>query len=148
MKTLNPNQTIAAQDWNDNFGELSDATGIEDAAITATKITSGSWVTPTLLNDWVNYGGSFAIAGYRIDNMGFVHLRGLIKDGSSADEIMFTLPAGYRPDWNILAPVKNSATGKHGGLIITSAGNVSQQTSNGATAYVSLDGISFRADGS
>lgn len=65
-------------------------------------ITSGfpqsSWIAPTLLNGWVNFGGQYATAGYMKDSMGFVHLKGMIKSGTIAQgTTIFSLPAGYRP---------------------------------------------------
>jgi hypothetical protein len=57
-----------------------------------------SWTAPTLLNSWVNYGGSYAIAGYRKAADGRIDVRGLIKSGVNGT--VFTLPSGYRPSSN------------------------------------------------
>lgn len=60
--------------------------------------TTAAWIAPTLLNGWVNYGGSFDTAGYYKDDLGIVHVKGIIKSGTATLGIpLLTLPAGYRP---------------------------------------------------
>jgi hypothetical protein len=57
-----------------------------------------AWIEPTLLNGWVNFGSGFSNIAYFKDEFDFVHLRGLIKDGTTtANTTLFTLPVGYRP---------------------------------------------------
>ena len=48
---------------------------------------------------WANYGTGFEAAGYRKDQLGRVSLRGLVTrvDGLPGDEVIATLPPGYRP---------------------------------------------------
>lgn len=53
-----------------------------------------AWQAPTLLNSWVNFGGSFATVAYYRDAVGIVHLKGRMKTGT-VGTIAFTLPAGY-----------------------------------------------------
>jgi len=95
---------------------------------------------PTLLNSWVNYGGSWGTAGFYKDSFGIVHLTGLIKDGT-ANSIIFTLPVGSRPVADLYFPV--TAVGTYGTLYIDSSGNVRHST--GSNQYFSLDGVSFKA---
>ena len=58
----------------------------------------GSWTDATLVNSWVNYGAPYANASYRKDALGWVHIRGVIKSGTTTNPTtLFTLPAGYRP---------------------------------------------------
>lgn len=59
-------------------------------------IPATAYTAPTFTNSWVNFGGSFRNAGYRIDQLGFVELTGAIKNGTM-NASAFTLPAGYRP---------------------------------------------------
>ena len=113
----------------------------------AGKITSAMiapqevWIAPTPLNSWADFGAGYAPAGYFKDTLGIVHLRGLIKNGSPSTSTMFTLPAGSRPEYlTILAIVSNDALGE---LRIETNGNVSISVGN--AAWVSLDGITFRA---
>lgn len=97
-------------------------------------------VAPALLNSWVNFGAPFNPAGYYKDQLGIVHLRGLVKNGVIGSAI-FTLPAGYRPtNQEIFAVTSNSAFGR---LDVTTAGDVVLGT--GSNLFVSLDSITFRA---
>lgn len=100
-----------------------------------------SWTAPTFTNSWVNYGGTFGNAGYMKDSLGFVHLKGLIKNGTIAQSA-FTLPAGYRPAVDTAYAVNsNSAFGSvqvlNNGTVVPLIGN---------NAFVYLDGITFRAE--
>lgn len=57
------------------------------------------WITPTLLNGWINYDLSqYDPVGFYKDSLGEVHLRGMISDGAvTPGTTLFRLPAGYRP---------------------------------------------------
>lgn len=62
-----------------------------------TQKVQGQWITPTLLNGWVNANyGSDESAKYMKDSLGFVHIVGLVKSGLVGQAI-FKLPVGYRP---------------------------------------------------
>ena len=98
-----------------------------------------AWVSPTLLNSWVNYGGNWNPAGYYKDPFGRVHLRGLVKSGTAVT--IFTLPAGYRPAYDeIHASVSVDAFNS---IRVYATGDVTYAA--GSTVWMSLDGISFRA---
>jgi hypothetical protein len=57
-----------------------------------------AWIAPTLLNSWVNYGGSEQPAQYR--KVGTrVDVRMAVKHGTTSP--IFNLPAGYRPTYNL-----------------------------------------------
>jgi hypothetical protein len=59
-----------------------------------------AWVSPTLLNSWVNWGSPYQGLQYR--KVGdIVHLRGLVKFGTVATTI-FTLPSGFRPPADLM----------------------------------------------
>lgn len=98
---------------------------------------------PTLLNSWVNFGGSRVVAGFYKDKYGNVHLEGTVKAGTITAAI-FTLPAGYRPSGRVQFAVStlSGATATHGMVIVDSDGNVYAQA--GGTTEFSLDGIHFR----
>lgn len=103
------------------------------------QVAQPSWTAPSFSNSWVNYGSGFATCGYMKDSMGFVHLRGLVKDGSAMNTTIFTLPTGFRPteQW-IFGVASNNAYGE---VRVASDGTV--KAPQGATAWVSLDGIVF-----
>jgi hypothetical protein len=54
------------------------------------------WITPTLLNGWVNFSTVYYEAGYTKTSNGWVHFRGIIRNGVVGQNI-FVLPAGFRP---------------------------------------------------
>lgn len=88
---------------------------------------------------WANFGSGRNDAGYYKDPLGVVHLRGLVKSGTIGTGI-FTLPSGYRPpNIQVHAVASNAAFGY---LDISTAGVVRPLVGN--TAWVSLDGITFR----
>lgn len=99
-----------------------------------------SYIAPTLINNWANYG-SWGGAGYFKDSNNVVHLRGLIKDGT-VPSAAFVLPAGYRPGAQTL--FMTMANGAVARVDVETGGNVYMHTGN--NAYWSLDGITFLAE--
>lgn len=106
------------------------------------------WITPTLLNSWVNYGAGYDPAGYLKDPLGFVHLRGQIKSGT-VNSTVFVLPVGYRPSGqNQFANVDNGGGGTYGtvaAVYVDGAGTVSIFGSQAPT-FATLSGITFLAE--
>jgi len=104
------------------------------------------WSSPTLLNSWVNYGGSQAPCRYWKDECGVVHLSGLIKNGTAGANA-FVLPEGYRPAERLIfetISLNGSAVELATGINILAAGDVLVGATSG-TAWLTLDGISFVA---
>lgn len=68
------------------------------------SITDGTWQTPTLVNSWTNFGGSFAPALYKKKASGTVVLKGTIANATvpAAGTTIFTLPVGFRPPENLI----------------------------------------------
>ena len=113
------------------------------ATLGAVSSTVEGWLAASLENAWVNYSASYDPAGYYKDPWGRVHLRGLIKSGTSTGGTrLFTLPAGYRPPLAQMFPV--TSNGLHGELEIQADGDV-VLSSSVSNVYLSLSGISFRA---
>jgi hypothetical protein len=100
------------------------------------------WIEVTFLNSWVNYGQGYNGAGYCKDGMGFVHLRGLVKDGT-IDTTVFTLPVGYRPSAHELNIVMTNYN-VFGRLDVNNNGDVVAFAPS-SNVWVSLDGITFYA---
>ena len=104
-----------------------------------TNLQQENWRIPTLLNSWQNYGGSFNRIGYFKDSQGIVHLKGLVRNGTS--NLIFNLPSGYRPSGTeIYVVIAGNAIGR---VDINSSGAVSRVV--GSATYISLDSITFRA---
>jgi len=104
-------------------------------------INQEAWQAASLLNGWLNYGASYNPAGYFKDKNGIVHLRGLVKSGATGVSI-FNLPAGYRPQYReIHATITNPNSIAR--IDVLASGEV--QMVMGSNAWISLDGITFRA---
>jgi hypothetical protein len=92
-------------------------------------------------NGWGNLGVSGELAFFYMDISNCVHLQGTIKNGT-VGAVAFTLPIGYRPLGNLIFPalVGGDVAGRvdvqaNGGVAVIAAAS---------TAYVTLNGISFR----
>lgn len=113
-------------------------TSIVTANITDNRVGAGlpPWIAPTYLNGYTT--GTVPVAYRLIGNR--VTLRGNAV-GVTAFTVMFTLPAGYRPQTAMTVSVATSS----GALPVTidTAGNVSCINAF-ATAY--LDGVTFLID--
>jgi hypothetical protein len=121
---------------------------------TVSEFSSGnqcSGGTPTDCT-WGYAWGQWPNPQYFKDSSGVVHLRGAVKcNGTCASSsLMFRLPAGYRPAVNAVVPAISSSdqygAGTFQRINVESSGWLSRATSQGGTAWVSLDGISFRAE--
>ena len=108
-------------------------------------LAAPTWYEVTeFLNSWENYNTASATVGYCKDALGFVHIKGRIKSGTTEQEA-FTLPVGFRP---VYAGVFPSAT--HNGtsyvvaltVIGTSGGVIPWATTS--TDHL-LEGITFYA---
>ena len=88
------------------------------------------WLYPTLTNSWVNYGGAYHPARYR-KALNVVTVEGLIKNGSSAGAIPFTLPVGYRPEYRIITTTLSGSNTTLRRYDITKVGNIVPSGSTG-----------------
>ncbi len=127
------------------FGKVSESDNME---IALDLDLSGEFIqedrqTPTLLNNWVNYGSAYESANYFKDKCGVVHLAGMIKSGTTtAETVIFTLPEGYRPR----ASEKFFCVSLNAICVIDvyTTGNVAIKT-GANSGWISLSGISFLA---
>lgn len=111
------------------------------------QLRSAAWIEipdASLLNSWVwynNASGAYATPAYMKDADGFVHLKGMIKNGT-VDANCFVLPEEYRvAKSSIFAVASNGAFGE---VYIFNDGGI-QPTTPCNNAWVSLDGIIFKA---
>lgn len=118
------------------------------AVATQTKLTAisatadSSWTEPALSNSWVTYdAASFPTLAYRMDGYGYVHFKGLIKNGT-LNATVFTLPVGYRPSKQL--HIATVAGGAFANIAILPSGVVHCQV--GSTGWYSFDGLSFKAE--
>jgi hypothetical protein len=101
--------------------------------------TVGATDQPQFAGTWVAFDGRGA--HFYKDAAGRVHLEGIIKSGTIGTAA-FTLPDGYRPRLGTRGFAVDS-NGGFGQVTVSTAGVVTPTVGN--TAYVFLDGISFRA---
>ncbi|WP_127539397.1 hypothetical protein [Paenibacillus illinoisensis] len=109
---------------------------------------SPAWITPTLLNGWVNFSNGFSPAGYYKDSSGYVHIRGLIKSGFGG--AFFMLPKGYRPAHALAISTISAANAAGDGALPASINVFPDGTVitavNFQSGFMSLEGISFLAE--
>lgn len=69
-----------------------------------------AWLIPTFSDSWSNYGGGFVPARYRKLSTGLVLVEGLVKRPTTpgANSVAFTLPAGYRPNAQLMFAVQST----------------------------------------
>lgn len=111
------------------------------------KKVQPAWIPATLTNGWLNSGGVQSAPAYFKDEMGFVHIKGAIKNGAAGN--IFTLPTGYRPLEQLGFGVKafNGTSLVMNEITITSSGNVNISSTGLGNASLSLDDIRlFRAE--
>ena len=60
-----------------------------------------NWFPASLINGWQDFGGLWVPARYRLDEDGMIHVQGMIRNGTATPgTTVFTLPVGFRPDWD------------------------------------------------
>jgi len=96
-----------------------------------------SWIAPTFQNGWLNYANGFQDARYTRDSNGTVYIEGLVRAGSPAQSVIFTLPAGYRPAAQLgFATVSNGALGR---IDVRSNGEVFVDTGSNVWIFININ---------
>lgn len=98
-------------------------------------IVQGSWTAVSFTNSWVNFHAAYSPAEYIKDSMGFVHLQGLIKNGT-VGQSAFTLPVGIRPPLNMIFPAIMNFVPQR--VDVNSDGTVKPQSGNNAHCTVNF----------
>lgn len=115
------------------------------AVATGTLGPAEPWAGLSLAAGWANFGSDYLGAGYRRDQLGRVHLRGLVTrtDGlPPAESPIGTLPATHAPPARMIFAANGGAADTR--IDVLASGQV--RWVNGTAAekdYASLDGISF-----
>jgi hypothetical protein len=107
------------------------------------------WKGLPFANGWSNYGDVWETGAYRKDQLGIVHLRGLITraSGAPSTSVFAVLPPGYRPRRSRIFVVETGDPHSAGRVNVHPNGEV--QWCCGAAGeidYTSLDGVSFDTD--
>ena len=108
---------------------------------------------PAFASGWVNFGGGYANVGYRKTPDGKVQVQGMVKSGIA--NLVFVLPAGYRPAANVLLPTTANGTGAtadiNAYIYVEPGGNVYAYPADNTARpfpwdWLSMDGIEFPTD--
>jgi len=112
--------------------------------------TAEAWKALPFAAGWTNYGGSYEAGAFRKDQLGVVHLRGLVMlaNGTPAmGSVIGTLPPGYRPQTARLFVVHTGHPYAAGRIDVDTSGQlVWFPGAIGEPDYTSLEGISFSTD--
>lgn len=95
-----------------------------------------------LINGWISYGGNFQSGSYTKSADGFVHLRGVVKNGTSGSTIA-QLPVGCRP-YAVEIFTTSNINNTFGRIDVYPDGRIVHMS--GQIGFVSLSGIVFRAE--
>lgn len=140
-------QTLTVKSTTHMTGATMDSGFITNGALSSSSVStdSGSWTAVTFQNSWTNYSTpTWAPAAYYKDAMGFVHLKGLIANGTLGSTA-FTLPAGFRPaNARLFGPITGGNT--IGRIDINTNGTVVIQNVGTPQTWVTLEGITFQAE--
>lgn len=108
------------------------------------------WTALPFEAGWTNYGSTHITGAFRKDQLGKVHLRGLVSKGSGAPsgpDVIATLPPGYRPPMRMLFSVGSGAPNEFGRVDVMPTGELLWMLGPvGEVDFTSLDGISFWTD--
>lgn len=121
---------------------------------TASPAAVEPWKPLAFAADWSNYStgaSAYLVAQYRKDQQGRVHLRGLVKKDVGvpvADDVIATLPPGYRPSGRtVFAVAGGDALDKYGRADVLANGDIHFIIGGTTEAdFTSLDTISFWTD--
>jgi hypothetical protein len=104
-----------------------------------------SWIAPTLINGYTNYGNGYRAAGYLKDRNGRVKLRGAVTGGSGSMARPFTLPGGYVPTGSLIVPFAyfNGSLWTIGDISIASNGYIEPILTVSSNYIIMLDSIMF-----
>lgn len=168
------NTQNAANAQNATAAQNADKLDGKDSSEFATK-SSEAWrqITTTGTNPynrfyagWTNFDGEHSTAAYYKDSQGIVHLKGVVRSGSfydccynTEDGMIFLLPQGYWPSEHRVFTTLSGSNTSVGRIDIGRGGcygtqnlpsgtcGAAVQAVAGNNGWISLDGISFRAEG-
>lgn len=148
MPTTDPcidGETMNAAKFKSRFEDRLDALETNDPWHTV-----GAAGEPAFAANWQNTGGSNRKAGFRRNSLGDVELAGWLSTTAAvtAPSTIFTLPAGWRPDANVIL---GRSAGNSGGsqvaisIVVNTNGTVQLTSFAGSVQWgnVGLEGISF-----
>ena len=68
-----------------------------------------TWYALNLQSGWQDYGPNWAIARYRVDADGLIHVQGMIRYGTTTPgTLVATLPSGFQPRYDMIINIRAS----------------------------------------
>lgn len=118
---------------------------VTDATANCNNVPNWTLATLNTAVGWAQYGSTYAYAAYMKQPNGLVLLRGAVKGGTTGS-IIFTLPTGYRPQYDMAFA---SVDGNNNGcsVVVRQDGTVDLLASTGYTvntSFISLDVVRFQ----
>lgn len=146
VKLVSPNGLQEGSLTISDSGVVSSNKTVTLASPTITgTIPQEAWITPTLLNGWVNFGGIYETVAFMKDSIGFIHLKGMIKSGN-IDSVAFILPTGYRPSKEQYLVGLTGYDSKSFTVVVKADGSVLISSSAATNSWVTINGITFKAE--
>jgi hypothetical protein len=113
--------------------------------------TMPAWNACNIGGGWTNYLNTYATAGFTETSTGIVHMKGLIKNGStSVGTVLCTLPPGFRPNAKLI--FLTSSNGVTNGIAEGAPARIDVATNGdvildygGNSSWIDLDMIRFVA---
>jgi len=117
-------------------------------ATAGSTIAQEAWTAVSYGAGWADYSVIYLGVSYMKDSLGFIHIRGMAKKTSGTADLVFTLPAGYRPANRLIFSVQYydaSVTYVHGRADVQTNGKVTiEYPSTPAVGdWVSFGAINF-----
>jgi hypothetical protein len=108
------------------------------------------WKALAFSSGWTNFGAIFEVGSYRKDQLGVVHLRGLITRAAGTPgggSQIAVLPPGYHPQRALIFVVQTGEPNGVGRIDVRPDGSLTWNSGqSGEQDYTSLTGISFSTD--
>lgn len=106
------------------------------------KVTK--WNNIAFQNGAANWGSGWPTFQYRKGSDGRVQMKGLVKNSNTTGQVIGTLPAGFRPSFNMhIAVLGDSGLAS---VHVNSNGDLIYRSGSGSTGWHSWDNVSFQAE--
>lgn len=114
---------------------------VDDAEAAGWHYVGSGGTEPAFGTDWDNVGTPWPAMAYRVREAGVVDLVGTVEAVALTSAVIFTLPAGYRPNEQAFMPMIRQRSGTKSGqlLVVNTGGDVlpSDSGASGDVIYVS-----------
>ena len=159
-QAVTPAKLQAPEAWH----QVAAGSTTQNRCASQTAVFCSDPIDTDLFRPWVNFGAGFATAAFYKDQLGIVHLKGLVakqlgSPSAPQTDAILRLPVGYRPTTHRVFPSvsrvaveqREVAEGRvdvlpNGFVIFESDCDPSGNICSGDGSYLTLDDINFRPD--